>query len=81
MLYKPLRRSFNIFILFSDENYGKKITIQQEKLLSGTLPESPLQDPCKVIWQDYSFWLEELMGSPSLMKAHGLCDTLQRTLH
>lgn len=63
MLYKPLRRSFNNSILFGVENYRKKITIQQEKLISGTLPESPLQDLCKVIWQDYSFWLEELMGS------------------
>lgn len=63
MCYKPLRSSFSNSILYGVENCRKKITIQQEKLISGTLPESPVQDLCKVIWQDYSFWLEELMSS------------------
>lgn len=81
MLYKPFRSSLNNSILYGGENQGKKITIQQEKLTAGTLPESPLQGLCKVIWQDYSFWLEELMAFLTLMKAHGWWDTFQRILY
>lgn len=46
MLYKCLRIIFNNSEVFYMElkKKGKKITIQEEKLIVGTLPESPLQD-------------------------------------